>query len=168
MRGKLILVAGLATGYILGSRAGRARYDQIAAAAGRLWHSGSVQHQVHNVEDAARTQAPLAVDLLGVVLKRLVGKSSTRRNAAAFSSRGRGSAGRGAGSGGSAGRGAGSPGAGTGSNTATSSGSGSDSVSRNDSVSGNGTGSGPGNGSGSGLGSGSGENRSATDRSTSI
>ena len=84
MRGKLILVAGLATGYVLGSRAGRKRYDQIAASARKLWQSRSVQHQVHNVEDAARSQAPLVVDLLSVVIKRITGATPRRRNAAAF------------------------------------------------------------------------------------
>ncbi|MBC7518489.1 MAG: hypothetical protein H7248_06325 [Microbacteriaceae bacterium] len=84
MRGKLILVAGLATGYVLGSRAGRKRYDQIAASARKLWQSRSVQNQMHTVEDAARTQAPLVVDLLSVLLKRLIGSTPRRRNAAAF------------------------------------------------------------------------------------
>ncbi len=40
---KLILVVGLAVGYVLGTRAGRQRYEQIARAARRLKDHPTVQ-----------------------------------------------------------------------------------------------------------------------------
>jgi hypothetical protein len=53
MRGKLILVAGLATGYVLGSRAGRERYEQIKAGADKVWNTPTVQSGVQKVQDFA-------------------------------------------------------------------------------------------------------------------
>lgn len=79
MRGKLSLVAGLAVGYVLGSRAGRGRYDQIAKAAGNLWNSKSVQNQVHQVGDFAKDKAPEVVDFVSGNVKKVVGKNSSRK-----------------------------------------------------------------------------------------
>ena len=53
MRAKLLFVAGAAVGYVLGARAGRKRYEQIKAAAARVWEMPSVQNQVNAVEDYA-------------------------------------------------------------------------------------------------------------------
>ncbi len=57
MRGKLILVAGLATGYVLGSRAGRARYDQIKKNWLKVWNTDAVQDKVEIVEGFAKARA---------------------------------------------------------------------------------------------------------------
>lgn len=51
MKGKLLFAAGLAAGYVLGARAGRKRYDQIAAATNKVWQSPGIQKQVHAAED---------------------------------------------------------------------------------------------------------------------
>lgn len=59
-------IAGAAIGYVLGTRAGRARYDQIAASAQRLWRHPAVhdravaaQEQAKDrAKDFARDQAP--------------------------------------------------------------------------------------------------------------
>jgi hypothetical protein len=61
MRGELIFVAGAAVGYVLGSRAGRGRYEQIEAAASKFWHSAPVQKQVVKVEAAAGAVLPKVV-----------------------------------------------------------------------------------------------------------
>jgi len=53
MKGKLLFVTGLAVGYVLGARAGRKRYDQIAAAANKVWQTPGVQKQVHAAQDFA-------------------------------------------------------------------------------------------------------------------
>lgn len=79
MRGKLILVAGLGVGYVLGSRAGRARYEQIAKAAGNFWNKGSVQRQVHQVEDFAKDKAPEVVDFVTGKVKKVVSKTSAKK-----------------------------------------------------------------------------------------
>ena len=57
MRGKLIFVAGLATGYVLGSRAGRARYEQIKKNWLKVWNTDAVQDKVELVEGFAKARA---------------------------------------------------------------------------------------------------------------
>jgi hypothetical protein len=53
MRGKLLFITGGLIGYVLGARAGRKRYDQIAAAATELWNAKPVQRRVTEVRDFA-------------------------------------------------------------------------------------------------------------------
>jgi predicted neutral ceramidase superfamily lipid hydrolase len=55
MRGKVGLVIGLAAGYVLGTRAGRERYEQIKAQAAKVWHLDPVQEQVGKVTDFAKS-----------------------------------------------------------------------------------------------------------------
>ena len=61
MRGKLIFVAGAAVGYVLGSRAGHQRYEQIARGASKFWNSRPVQKQVVKAEDAAGALLPKVI-----------------------------------------------------------------------------------------------------------
>jgi oxygen-dependent protoporphyrinogen oxidase len=49
MQGRILFVAGAAVGYVLGARAGRRRYEQIKAAADRLWNDKTVQKNVNDV-----------------------------------------------------------------------------------------------------------------------
>lgn len=58
MRSKFLLVVGLGVGYLLGARAGRERYEQIARATRRVWESPRVRQTRTEVEDYARLQAP--------------------------------------------------------------------------------------------------------------
>ena len=53
MRGKIIFVVGLATGYVLGTRAGRERYEQIKAGAQKVWNTPTVQSGVQKVQEFA-------------------------------------------------------------------------------------------------------------------
>ncbi|MFT4157705.1 MAG: hypothetical protein QM630_07250 [Microbacterium sp.] len=46
MKGKIGLVVGLGAGYVLGTRAGRERYEQIKKQWLKLWHLDPVQAQV--------------------------------------------------------------------------------------------------------------------------
>ena len=57
MSGKLIFLAGVATGYVLGSRAGRARYEQIKKNWLKVWENDAVQEKVDLVEGFAKTHA---------------------------------------------------------------------------------------------------------------
>jgi len=43
MRGKLMFIGGLAAGFILGSRAGREKYEEIRANAKKVWEHPTVQ-----------------------------------------------------------------------------------------------------------------------------
>lgn len=51
MKGKLLFVAGLGVGYVLGTRAGRKRYEQIVGAVQKVWETDGVQKQVHAAQD---------------------------------------------------------------------------------------------------------------------
>lgn len=51
MKGKIGLVVGLGVGYVLGTRAGRERYDQIKTQWLKVWHLDPVQEQVTKVKD---------------------------------------------------------------------------------------------------------------------
>ncbi|MFK4835506.1 hypothetical protein ACI3KY_07255 [Microbacterium sp. ZW T2_14] len=57
MRGKAGLVLGLAVGYVLGTRAGRQRYEQIKSQWLKVWNAEPVQTQVDKVKDFAKSQA---------------------------------------------------------------------------------------------------------------
>jgi hypothetical protein len=50
MRGKVGLVIGIGVGYVLGTRAGRERYEQIKAAATKVWELDPVQNQVEKAK----------------------------------------------------------------------------------------------------------------------
>jgi uncharacterized phage infection (PIP) family protein YhgE len=59
MKIKTVLVAGLAggIGYVLGTRAGQGRYEEIKAQADRLAHSPQVQETVSNLAEGVRKGA---------------------------------------------------------------------------------------------------------------
>jgi hypothetical protein len=55
----LVLAAGVVVGYIVGTRAGRERYDEMKAAASKLWQNPRVRKVRTDVEAYARQQAPV-------------------------------------------------------------------------------------------------------------
>ena len=57
MKGKIGLVIGLAAGYVLGARAGRERYNQIAKFASSVWNTAPVQKQVGKAKEFAKSSA---------------------------------------------------------------------------------------------------------------
>lgn len=63
MRKLTILLSG-AVGYVLGTRAGRERYEQIKGLAGKVKDNPTVQEKAHQAADAARAQAPAMKDRL--------------------------------------------------------------------------------------------------------
>lgn len=54
MKGKIAFVVGAAVGYVLGTRAGRERYEQIKRGAQRVWSTAPVQRGVGAVKGAAQ------------------------------------------------------------------------------------------------------------------
>jgi hypothetical protein len=60
MKGKILFLAGTATGYVLGSRAGRQAYDQIKGKAQNLWGDPNVQKVVSQAGQAAKDAATVA------------------------------------------------------------------------------------------------------------
>jgi hypothetical protein len=57
MRGKVGLIIGLGVGYVLGTRAGRERYEQIKEQALKVWNAAPVQDQVDKVKDFTKSAA---------------------------------------------------------------------------------------------------------------
>lgn len=78
MRGKLLLLVGVGVGYVLGSRAGRERYEEIKTAAGRLWNDPRVQRQVKQAESFAKDKAPDVVEFLADGAKKVASQVSGR------------------------------------------------------------------------------------------
>lgn len=64
--GKKSLLIGAAIGYVLGARAGRERYDQIASSVSRLWNDPKVKSKVDQAQttavDTAKSAAASAKD----------------------------------------------------------------------------------------------------------
>ncbi|MCU1515695.1 MAG: hypothetical protein JWQ75_416 [Pseudarthrobacter sp.] len=70
MKSKLLLGIGIATGYVLGSRSGRAAYDKLKARAASLWDSKPVQDKVTAATEAIKEKAPEVADQLGEAARR--------------------------------------------------------------------------------------------------
>jgi hypothetical protein len=61
MKKLLLLVAG-GIGYVLGTRAGRERYEQIAGLANKVKNDPRVQDAAHQAAETAKAQAPVVKD----------------------------------------------------------------------------------------------------------
>jgi hypothetical protein len=61
MKKLMMLVAG-GVGYVLGTRAGRERYEQIKKAATRVKEDPRVQEKAHQAADLAKDKAPIVKD----------------------------------------------------------------------------------------------------------
>lgn len=71
MRGKLLFVAGLATGYVFGSRAGRQRYEQIKSGWLSFYNTAPVQSQVTRVQGFAKARVSQVPALLATGVRGL-------------------------------------------------------------------------------------------------
>ena len=96
MRGKFLFITGGLLGYVLGARAGRKRYEQIASTANSVWNAKPVQRRVTEVRD-------FALDLVGdvpsvlldagkKVVKTTQTKTPTDKDASKAAAKGRGNA----------------------------------------------------------------------------
>jgi hypothetical protein len=78
MQGRLLFVTGAAVGYVLGARAGRRRYEQIKAAADRVWNDRNVQkgvgEVVETVQGFVREKAPDVQDAVVGQAKKVASK----------------------------------------------------------------------------------------------
>lgn len=70
MKSKLLLGVGIAAGYVLGSRSGRAAYDKLKARAAGIWDSKPVQDKVSAATEAIKEKAPEVADQLGEAARR--------------------------------------------------------------------------------------------------
>ena len=70
MKGKLLFLAGTATGFVLGSRSGRQAYDRLSAKAHALWGEPGTQKVVSQAESIARDAASVAQTKVSGLLDR--------------------------------------------------------------------------------------------------
>jgi len=75
---KLMVLAAGAAGYVLGARAGRERYEQIATSAQKVWRNPKVQQARHDAQDLAREKAPTVGEKLGDAAKKAAGTVTTK------------------------------------------------------------------------------------------
>jgi hypothetical protein len=111
VKNKLLLGVGIAAGYVLGSRSGRAAYDKLKARAAGVWDSKPVQDKVAVATEAIKEKAPEVADQLSEAARRAgtvlgsamhregssgTGKSSTSDDATTAGASGTGASGTGA------------------------------------------------------------------------
>lgn len=82
MRSKVMFLIGLALGYVLGTKAGRERYEQLRAGAEKLWTNPRVQTGVHRAEDYVRGVAPDVVDRVESTARKVTEQVRARRASA--------------------------------------------------------------------------------------
>jgi len=70
LKSKLLLGIGIAAGYVLGSRSGRAAYDKLKVRAASIWDSKPVQDKVSAATEAIKEKAPDVADQLGEAARR--------------------------------------------------------------------------------------------------
>lgn len=78
MKGKILFLAGLGVGYVLGTRAGRQRYEQIKAAASNLWQQPMVQRSVDDVQEFVKDKAPEVAEFVADGAKKVVAQVAGR------------------------------------------------------------------------------------------
>jgi hypothetical protein len=82
VKGKILFVAGLGLGYVLGTRAGREKYEELRTAALKVWNDPRVQKQVDAVEDFVKDKAPDVADFVSDNAKKVVAQVSGKKPAA--------------------------------------------------------------------------------------
>ena len=80
MRGKILLVLGLGIGYVLGTRDGRARYNQMKNAALKVWNDPRVQEQVSAATEFVKENAPEVASAVSVNVKKIAERVEAARS----------------------------------------------------------------------------------------
>jgi hypothetical protein len=81
MKGKILFVAGLGIGYVLGTRAGREKYEQLKSGAMRLWNDPRVQRQVDAAETFVKDKAPDVAEFVSDSAKKVVSQVTGKKPA---------------------------------------------------------------------------------------
>lgn len=76
MKGKILLVVGIGIGYVLGTRAGREKYDEIKATVQKFWADPRVQKQVDGAQGFVKDKAPEVAEFLADGAKKVVSQVS--------------------------------------------------------------------------------------------
>ncbi len=81
MKGKILLAAGIGIGYVLGTRAGREKYDKMKAALDTLWNDPRVQKRVDDAQEFVKDRAPDVAEFLADGAKKIVSQVSGANSA---------------------------------------------------------------------------------------
>ncbi|MEO6534157.1 MAG: YtxH domain-containing protein [Pseudolysinimonas sp.] len=82
MKGKILFVTGLGLGYVLGTRAGREKYEQLKTGAMKFWNDPRVQRQVDAAESFVKDKAPDVAEFVSGNAKKVVSQVTGKRPAA--------------------------------------------------------------------------------------
>ncbi|MEO6114843.1 MAG: YtxH domain-containing protein [Pseudolysinimonas sp.] len=82
MKGKILFVAGLGLGYVLGTRAGREKYEQLKSGAMKFWNDPRVQRQVDAAETFVKDKAPDVAEFVSGGAKKVVSQVTGKKPAA--------------------------------------------------------------------------------------
>ncbi|MEP6842075.1 MAG: YtxH domain-containing protein [Pseudolysinimonas sp.] len=82
MKGKIIFVTGLGLGYVLGTRAGREKYEQLKSTAMKFWSDPRVQRQVDAAESFVKDKAPDVAEFVTDNAKKVVSQVTGKKPAA--------------------------------------------------------------------------------------
>jgi hypothetical protein len=77
MKGKILLVVGFGVGYVLGTRAGREKYDELVARVQKVWNDPRVQKQANNVGEFVKDKAPDVADFVVTNVKKATTRTRT-------------------------------------------------------------------------------------------
>jgi hypothetical protein len=80
MRGKILFVVGLGVGYVFGTRAGRARYNQMKNAALKVWNDPRVQEQVNAATEFVKENAPEVASAVSENVKKIADRVEAARS----------------------------------------------------------------------------------------
>ena len=81
MKGKILFVAGLGIGYVLGTRAGREKYEQLKTGVMKFWNDPRVQRQVDAAESFVKDKAPDVAEFVSDNAKKVVSQVTRKKPA---------------------------------------------------------------------------------------
>ncbi|MET3922558.1 hypothetical protein [Arthrobacter sp. UYEF20] len=91
MKAKLLFGTGMAAGYVLGSRSGRAAYEKLKSRAATLWESKPVQDKLTAAGEAVKEKAPEVSEQLTEAARRagtVIGSALRREGSAQGAAKG--------------------------------------------------------------------------------
>lgn len=83
---KIMMIAAGAAGYVLGARAGRERYEQIAQQAQKVWSNPKVAQKRQEAKEAAMAQAPVVKEKLQGAASSVTDRGASTPSASSTSS----------------------------------------------------------------------------------
>ncbi|WP_152347110.1 YtxH domain-containing protein [Brevibacterium sp. CFH 10365] len=84
MKKRLILLAGLGVGFILGSRTGRQSYERLKAQAQDLWTDPRVQDTVEKANQSIREKSPAVADAVQTAADKVNAAAATNAPVSEF------------------------------------------------------------------------------------